>query len=101
MNAASAPQPADRHGSLIAALASLTVGAGFLALWFWLLPPWLGFHNLANGTASWRWLAAKASWAFSVNRLMSIQVSPRCPRPVAFGVAQSSSHGLIEEMCRS
>ena len=34
------------------------MGAGFFALWFWLLPPWLGFHLGASG---WRWLAAVPS----------------------------------------
>ena len=55
-NAAPAPQPAGRHGSLPAALASLTVGAGFLALWFWLLPSWLGFQSEVAGIGRWRWL---------------------------------------------
>ncbi|HUK26009.1 MAG TPA: isoprenylcysteine carboxylmethyltransferase family protein [Terriglobales bacterium] len=40
------------------ALASLAVGAGFFALWFWLLPPWLGFRVELAGAARWRWLAA-------------------------------------------
>ena len=53
-NAASAPQSAGR-GSLPAALASLAVGAGFLALWFWLLPTWMGFQRDA-GIGMWRWL---------------------------------------------
>jgi protein-S-isoprenylcysteine O-methyltransferase Ste14 len=39
-------------------LASLTVGAAFFALWFWLLPPWLGFQVEAASSAPWRWLAA-------------------------------------------
>ena len=39
-------------------VASLIVGAGFFALWFWLLPPWLGFHV---DTARWRWIAAVPS----------------------------------------
>jgi len=55
-NAASAPQPAARRGSWPAALASLLVGAGFLALWFWLLPPWLGFQRDIAGIDRWRWL---------------------------------------------
>ena len=40
------------------ALASLAVGAAFFALWFWLLPQWLGFQIAAAGSESWRWLAA-------------------------------------------
>ena len=39
-------------------LASLVVGAAFLALWFWLLPPWLGFRVEMSGAARWRWIAA-------------------------------------------
>jgi protein-S-isoprenylcysteine O-methyltransferase Ste14 len=38
--------------------ASLAVGGGFFALWFWLLPSWLDFHVDLAGRASWRWLAA-------------------------------------------
>jgi protein-S-isoprenylcysteine O-methyltransferase Ste14 len=40
------------------AAASLAVGAAFFALWFWLLPQWLGFRAEAAGSANWRWLAA-------------------------------------------
>src|SRR5438270_9645917 len=40
-----------------AAVASLTVGAAFLALWFWLLPAWLCFHVDTEGAARWRWIA--------------------------------------------
>jgi protein-S-isoprenylcysteine O-methyltransferase Ste14 len=36
------------------AITSLCVGAGFLALWFWLLPGWLGFHDYTKGAAGWR-----------------------------------------------
>ena len=39
-------------------IASLIVGAAFFALWFWLLPPWLGFRV---ETAHWRWIAALPS----------------------------------------
>jgi protein-S-isoprenylcysteine O-methyltransferase Ste14 len=42
-------------------IASLVVGAAFLALWFWLLPPWLGFQVDTAGAARWRWLAAVPS----------------------------------------
>jgi protein-S-isoprenylcysteine O-methyltransferase Ste14 len=40
------------------ALASLTVGIAFFALWFWLLPKWLGFSVEMASNAKWRWLAA-------------------------------------------
>ena len=41
--------------------ASLLVGAGFFALWFWLLPEWLGFHVDIASVAPWRWIAAVPS----------------------------------------
>jgi protein-S-isoprenylcysteine O-methyltransferase Ste14 len=40
------------------AIASLAAGAAFLTLWFWLLPPWLGFHDVTVGALRWRWVAA-------------------------------------------
>lgn len=49
------------------AVASLAVGAAFFALWFWLLPRWLGFSVEMAGAARWRWLAAIPSvFGFSV-----------------------------------
>ena len=39
-------------------IASLVVGSAFFALWFWLLPQWLGIHVETAGAARWRWLAA-------------------------------------------
>jgi protein-S-isoprenylcysteine O-methyltransferase Ste14 len=42
-------------------VAALAVGAAFFALWFWLLPPWLGFRVETAGAARWRWLAAVPS----------------------------------------
>ena len=47
--------PFDRR---LTATASLAVGAGFFALWFWLLPQWLGFRVETAGAARLRWLAA-------------------------------------------
>jgi protein-S-isoprenylcysteine O-methyltransferase Ste14 len=44
-----------------ATVASLVVGAAFLALWFWLLPIWLGFRVEMAGAARWRWIAAVPS----------------------------------------
>jgi protein-S-isoprenylcysteine O-methyltransferase Ste14 len=43
------------------ALASLAVGAAFLVLWFWSLPPLLGFQVDMVGLARWRWIAAVPS----------------------------------------
>lgn len=44
-----------------AALASLAVGTAFFALWFWLLPQWLGFRVETQDVARWRWLAVVPS----------------------------------------
>ena len=50
---------ANRGANWPTAIASLCVGAGFLALWFWLLPGWLGFHDYASGAvAGWRLIFA-------------------------------------------
>ncbi len=48
-------------GDWLATATSLLVGAGFFALWFWLLPSWLGFRVEAARTARWRWMAAVPS----------------------------------------
>jgi len=45
----------------LTALASLVVGSAFFALWFWLLPQWLGFQVQMMGMSRWRWLAALPS----------------------------------------
>jgi protein-S-isoprenylcysteine O-methyltransferase Ste14 len=42
-------------------VASLAVGAAFFALWFWLLPPLLGFRVELSCVAPWRWIAAPPS----------------------------------------
>jgi protein-S-isoprenylcysteine O-methyltransferase Ste14 len=58
-NAQSSTVPSDGNGNRwLTAAASLVVGSAFFALWFWLLPQWLGFHVEIAGTARWRWLAA-------------------------------------------
>ena len=44
-----------------AILGSLAMGAIFLAIWFWLLPPLLGFQVDTSGAARWRWIAAAPS----------------------------------------
>ena len=49
---------ADHFQRGLAAVVSLAVGAAFLALWFWLLPRWLGFTVEMAGAARLRWLAA-------------------------------------------
>jgi protein-S-isoprenylcysteine O-methyltransferase Ste14 len=51
----------DRGAHWPTTVASLAVGAAFFALWFWLLPSWLGFRVDAAGVARWRWIAAVPS----------------------------------------
>ena len=55
----------------VAAVTSLAVGGAFLALWFWLLPRWLGFSVEMSGAARWRWLAAIPS-------VLGFSVALRC-----------------------
>jgi len=58
------PSPApdfDNDGRFLSTVASLLVGGAFFALWFWLLPQWLGFRVDTAGAARWRWLAAVPS----------------------------------------
>jgi protein-S-isoprenylcysteine O-methyltransferase Ste14 len=50
------------------AFVSLAVGAGFFALWFWLLPRWLGF---AMQPARWRWIGVVPS-------VLGFAVAARC-----------------------
>ena len=52
-------------------IASVIVGAAFFALWFWLLPPWLGFRVETPRAAQWRWLAAVPS-------VLGFAVAMRC-----------------------
>jgi protein-S-isoprenylcysteine O-methyltransferase Ste14 len=52
---------ADRSAQWAATAGSLAVGAAFLALWFWLLPIWLGFRVDLAGAERWRWIAAVPS----------------------------------------
>ena len=61
----------DRGGYWGAAVASLAVGALFLALWFWLLPSWLGFHVDPASVAWWRWIAIVPS-------VLGFAVAVRC-----------------------
>jgi protein-S-isoprenylcysteine O-methyltransferase Ste14 len=54
-------------GNPARAVASLAVGIGFLVLWFWLLPSWLGFHIVGAGSPQWRWIAVvPAVFGFAV-----------------------------------
>src|SRR5580692_1032275 len=52
-------------------VASLAVGAAFFALWFWLLPGWLGFEVGAVSGARWRWIGAVPS-------VLGFSVALRC-----------------------
>jgi protein-S-isoprenylcysteine O-methyltransferase Ste14 len=57
--------------SWLTTIASLGVGAAFLALWFWLLPGWLGFRVDTSGMARWHWIAAAPS-------ILGFAVAIRC-----------------------
>lgn len=67
--------PPGRHeGSNIrwvSAAGSMVVGAAFFALWFWLLPGWLGFRVKAAQAEHWRWAAAIPS-------ILGFAVALRC-----------------------
>jgi len=52
------PPAGGRAERWLSVVPSLLVGAAFFALWFWLLPGWLGFRVETAGAARWRWLAA-------------------------------------------
>ena len=54
-----------------ATIASLTVGAAFFALWFWGLPPLLGFHIDIAHASPWRWVGAVPS-------VLGFAVAVRC-----------------------
>lgn len=61
----------DRSASWLTTIASLIVGIVFFALWFWLLPSWLGLRVKAARTVSWRWIAAVPS-------VLGFAVAMRC-----------------------
>lgn len=66
-----AAQPDNFGADWPATIASLAVGVTFFALWFWLLPSWLGFCvNLAS-VAPWRWIAV-------VPAVLGFAVAIRC-----------------------
>jgi protein-S-isoprenylcysteine O-methyltransferase Ste14 len=50
-----------RGNNGITTIASLMVGVAFFALWFWLLPQWLGFHVEMMGAERLRLLAVLPS----------------------------------------
>jgi len=66
----SAPS-AGREARRLTSVASLAVGSAFFALWFWLLPQWLGFSVEMADEARWRWLAAIPS-------VLGFSVALRC-----------------------
>jgi protein-S-isoprenylcysteine O-methyltransferase Ste14 len=54
-------QRTEDDNNWLTTVASLAVGTAFFALWFWLLPSWLGFRIDTAGAARWRWIAALPS----------------------------------------
>jgi protein-S-isoprenylcysteine O-methyltransferase Ste14 len=67
---ASSPNP-DTRVNWPATIASLVVGAGFFALWFWLLPPLLRFQFEPASVAPWRWIA-------TVPAVLGFAIAVRC-----------------------
>jgi hypothetical protein len=51
-------QHTEHDNNWLPTVASLAVGTGFFAFWFWLLPSWLHFRIDTAGVAPWRWIAA-------------------------------------------
>ena len=68
---ASNPSSQSDAASWLTTIASLAVGAAFFALWFWLLPGWLGFDVAAVRDAPWRWIGAVPS-------VLGFSVAMRC-----------------------
>ena len=64
-------QLTDSGAQWLTTIASLLVGTGFFALWFWLLPSWLAFSADSAKIASWRWIAALPS-------VLGFAVAMRC-----------------------
>src|SRR2546429_2661632 len=46
----------ERLEKRLSAAAALAVGGAFFALWFWLLPGWLGFRVETAGAGRWGWV---------------------------------------------
>ncbi|HEX3319067.1 MAG TPA: isoprenylcysteine carboxylmethyltransferase family protein [Terriglobales bacterium] len=63
--------PLDLASRTVTTVAALVVGSAFFALWFWMLPGWLGFQVENRGIARWRWLAAIPS-------ILGFAVAMRC-----------------------
>jgi len=63
--------PANHDAHWFETVASLTVGLGFFALWFWLLPGWLRLRSTAVHAQPWRWIAAIPS-------ILGFAVALRC-----------------------
>ena len=60
-------QHTDGGARWVTAITSLMTGTAFFALWFWLLPSWLGFQPGGASARGWRWIAAVFSvFGFSV-----------------------------------
>ena len=68
---AGSSQHTDGGTRWVTAINSLMVGTAFFALWFWLLPSWLGFQTAGASALGWRWIAA----VFSV---LGFSVALRC-----------------------
>ena len=82
----------DGHGNRwLSAAFSLAIGGSFFALWFWLLPRWLGFSVEMAGAARWRWLAAVPSVLGFAVALRCVDVYKRQIRIRSCGPTASSN----------
>src|SRR2546426_4704951 len=77
----------ERLEKWMSAAAALAVGGAFFALWFWLLPGWLGFRVETAGAARWRVVAGAPSvlgFAVALRCLLGFRgAGPRTPAPFA------------------
>src|ERR1700747_2104881 len=92
---------ADRGANWPTAIASLCVGAGFLALWFWLLPGWLGFHGYASGVAGWRLVFVGSGgvgpgWQGEITPELDLVLTRTAPRPIRTAIGTEADPVLLE-----
>ena len=88
-------QHTDGGTRWVTAIASLMVGTAFFALWFWLLPSWLGFQTAGASALGWRWIAAVFSvLGFSVALRMRVGLWIVLPENPVQPMAESYQHRI-------
>ncbi len=66
-----APQAEHSNSAWGTAAGSMLIGGTFFAIWFWLLPRWLGIEVEAIRSQPWRWL-------FAIPSVLGFAVALRC-----------------------